>query len=309
MAIAIPDRLYDYVLYYECGKNEKSNPNLWSKVGSLQPGALIGGVNWSAGGNDVGDGAGITKCGVVLKYSIPKGYRIDSANSWMGYLKKYFWDESHAGDCANVATALQVFQGKWAGWSSSAMSSIIKTLKSKADKPTTGIGDSGYTNIAKLTHCFSNPMDAFVLIRSARIAYLRSCGNASKFANGWMRREFFAFQTDGLYVETGRGTSKYGFTPIADMEKVAAQLKTDPSSGYQKLLSWDGAISSGLMNGLDDGSDGSYNPSMFSNGASFSGGETINYQHGVVDGGTFSGGINKSNTQKGLLLGVNINNR
>lgn len=310
MALELPNRVIDYVLYYECGSWEKANPSLWSKVGSITPGGLLQGVNWSSQPYDGHDAGGQkTKCGVLVDYAKKNGYVINSANNWLGYLKKYFWEQSCAPQCANIATAVQVFQGKWGGWTNSAMQKVIASLKSKADKSTSGIGDSGYSNVAKLTHCFTNPMDAFVIIRSARIAYLRSCGNASKFANGWMRREFFAMQTDGLYVETGRGTSKYGFTPIADMEKVAAQLKKDPSSGYQKLLDWNGPISSNIGEGLSDGSDGSYNPSIFSNGSSFSGGENINYQHGVVDGGTFSGGLNKANTQKGLILGVNINNR
>lgn len=310
MAIELPNRLLDYVLYYECGKNEKKTPALWSNptsIAALQPGGLTNAINWSAAGNDVGDGAGMTKCGVVLKYSKPKGYNIDSLNSWLGYLKRYFWQDACSSNCANVATAVQLFQGKWAGWTPSAMSSIIKTLKSKADKPTTGIGDSGYSAIAKLTHCFSNPMDAFIIIRAARIAYLRSCGNASKFANGWMRREFFAMQKDGLYIETGNGTSKYGFTPISTMEQVAESLKRSNSSTYVKLLDWDGDISSGLADDLSDGSDGSM---YFGNDFSASNSGVPNYSHGTIqDGGTFSQGLNPSNSRTGLIVGTSINQR
>ena len=224
----------------------------------------------------------------------------------MGYLKKFFWTGSYASQCANLATAVQVFQGRWGGWTQGAIQKVIASLKAKADKPTTGIGNDGYSNVAKLTHCFTNPMDAFVIIRAARIAYLRSCGNAKTYANGWMRREFFALQTDGLYVETGRGTSKYGFAPIEEMERVAAQLKQDKSSGYQKLISWDGTISSGITEGLGDGSDGSWSGGS---GDSASNASPPNYSHGSIqDGGTFSQGTGSGKTN-GMIVGLTINQK
>lgn len=308
MAISIPDRFYDYVLYYECGNNEKSNKSLWDKIGSIGAGGLLQGVKWNATGNDVHDGAGVTRFGVTpvaidayKKWSKNKSYKLNSANAWV-QMVNYFWKQSCADQAANVACAVIMCQGKWGGWSG--LSNVCKQLKAKAtDKEAASkINGTGYSDIAKLTHCFENPMDAFIILRNCRVAYLRSCKNAPRFANGWMRREFFAMQSDGLYCEPGSAKfTKYGSTPIANMEKVAEQLKADRSSGYVKLMSWDGTPSSNIGDDIPDGSGGF--------GGDYGGGDSGLSHGNIVDGGTFSQGLNPKNSQKGMVLGININQK
>lgn len=73
MAIELPDRVIDYVLYYECGQWEKANPSLWTKVGSIAPGGLLNGVNWAAAPYDGHDAKGQkTKCGVLVDFARQK---------------------------------------------------------------------------------------------------------------------------------------------------------------------------------------------------------------------------------------------
>lgn len=313
MAIAVPSRFYDYVLYYECGNNEKSNKKLWDNIRNTSAGALLGGVKWNAAGNDVHDGAGITRFGVTgvaitayKNWSKNKSYRLNSANAWC-QMVNYFWKTSCADQAANVACAIIMCQGKWGGWSNSCISSTCNQLRKKADKSTSGITGSSYSVIAKLTHCFSNPMDAFIILRNCRISYLRSLTSKSRFFNGWMRREFFAMQADGLYCEPGSGKfTKYGKTPIANMENAAEQLKKDSSSGYVKLMAWDGDLPTMDISDIPDGGNDDY-----SWGDSSSGGDAgDNLSHGtIIDGGTFSQGLNNKNSQKGVIVGMTINQK
>lgn len=315
MAIAIPDRFYDYVLYYECGSKEKSTPSLWTNIRSTSAGALLKGVNWSASGYDVGDNAGITRFGVTgaaitsyKSWSKNSNYKLNSANAWV-QMVNYFWKTACADQAANVACAVIMCQGKWGGWSNSCISTTCDQLRKNADKEgASSVTGSGYSVIAKLTHYFSNPMDAFIILRNCRIAYLRSLKSKSQFFNGWMRREFFAMQGDGLYCEPGSSLfTKYGTTPISSMETVAAQLKNNSSSGYVKLMSWDGTPSSNIsLDGIDDGGN---DPSVWGDSSSNSGAGD-NLSHGnIIDGGTYSQGLNSANSQKGMVLGMTINQK
>lgn len=315
MAISIPDRFYDYVLYYECGDNERLNESLWTNIKSTSPGQLLTGVKWNAAGNNVGDGAGITRFGVTpvaikayRQWSKNKSYVLNSASSWK-LMVNYFWKESCADQSANVACAIIMCQGKWGGWGKTSIKNACDALRKNAnDKDkASNIKGSGYKTMAQLTHCFTNPMDAFLILRSYRISYLRSCGNAKTFAGGWMRREFFAMQADGLYCEPGSKLfTKYGFTPIPQMEKVAEQLKKNKDSRYVKLMSWDGTPSSNIsLEGVDDGSNDQYG----GGGDSSSGGDSgFSVGHGsTVDGGILE--MSKANTKhktNGLILGTTI---
>lgn len=304
MALAIPNRFYDYVLYYECGSNEKNKPSLWTNIKNIQPGSLLSGVKWNSTGNDVGDGAGITRFGVTgvaiqayKNWSRDSNFKLNCAQSWVKIVD-YFWKESHAVNAANVACGIILCQGRWGSWGNSSINSCCNELRKRANNQTQAqsIKGSGYSVMSKLTHCFTNPMDAFIILRSFRISYLRSCKNASKFAGGWMRREFFAMQKDGLYCEPGSKLfTKYGNTPISEMEKVATSLKQNPSSGYTCLMKWDSTPSSDLsLEGLDSGGDVGNN-------------DCANIS--PIDGGEFNQGLNKNNTQKGLIVGITINQK
>lgn len=311
MAISIPDRVIDYVLYYECGPNEKKTPNAWYRISSLAPGSLMSAVNWSASGNDIGDGAGQTYFGVTPNASkavFGKYVTIDSPDKWLEVIK-YFWNNSHASEAANEACATQIFQGYWGGWSGTCIKNTCELLRENCDDKTKAASytNNGLKTLAALTNCFNNPMDAFVYIRASRIAYLRSCSNASKFANGWMRREFFAMQTDGLYVEPGTSAfTKYGFTPLADMERAAQQLKGDSSSGYQKLMDWGSDAPSNLTGeNLDMGFD---LPTPSNYGAT-SNGDSSAHNKTNISGNEITMGINQLKGQKGAVLGIHLNQK
>lgn len=315
MSIAIPDRFFDYVIYYECGHNERLNPSAFQNIGSLPAGSLLKAVNWNASGNDIHDGQGVTKVGVTpvaisayKKWSHNNGFVLNSAYSWM-QIVNYFWKEAYADQAANVACAVILCQGRWGGWGSTSLKNTCEQLKQKCDNKTkaASIKGTGFQALSQLTHCFSNPMDAFIILRSCRIAYLRSCSNASKFMGGWSRREFWAMQKNGLYCDPGtKEFTKYGFAPISEMEKVAEQLKKNPQSGYVKLMSWDETPSENLsLEGLDDGSNPNYNPvgDISQNLGGFTASHGSNIDGGVID----MSQLGVDNSQKdGLVLGMTI---
>lgn len=317
MSIAIPSRFLDYVLFYECGLNERKTNTPFLNIGSTQPGALLSAVNWNSSGNNVGDGMGVTRFGVTpiaiqayKKWSGNKGFILNSASAWV-QMVNYFWKEACADQAANTACACIMCQGRWGGWSNSSVKNTCNELRNKCDKKdqAASITGNGYSSMAKLTYCFSNPMDAFLIIRSCRISYLRSCSNASKFAGGWMRREFFAMQDQGLYCEPGtQQFTKYGRAPLSQMEAAAAQLKKDSSSGYVKLMSWDGTPSSNIdLSTIDDGSNGPLNTfdGIDSNGGFYTVG------HGdIIDGGILDmSKVNPNNKKNGLIVGMTINQK
>ena len=79
------------------------------------------------------------------------------------------------------------------------------------------------------------------------------------------------------------------------MEKVATSLKQNPSSGYTCLMKWDSTPSSDLsLEGLDSGGYVGNN-------------DCANIS--PIDGGEFNQGLNKNNTQKGLIVGITINQK
>lgn len=304
MSLGVPTRFYDYVLYYECGINERLSSSYFlpNKVGSLSAGSLGSYVKWNASGNNVGDGAGITRFGVTSvaitaykNWSHNTSYSLNSYATWK-QIVGYFWSDAHSYECANYACGVLLCQGKWGGWSSTALKKCCSELAKNADKSTSGISLNGsYSSIAKLTNCFSNPMNAFVIIRNCRISYLRSCGNASKFAGGWMRREFFAMQEDGLYIEPGtKSFTTYGTASIATMKSAASKLKSNSSSGYVKLMSWDGTPDIETDDGTVD--------VLSSSGDSYS----SNVYQSPVDGGILSTGLNSKNKTVGTVLGLSV---
>ena len=95
--ISIPDRLIDYLIYYECGKDEKKNPgSWWSTMCKTTAGGMVTAVNWDAAGYDVGDNMGITKVGITPQAAqnvLGKGVFIDSPEKWLKVVKN-FWDTS-----------------------------------------------------------------------------------------------------------------------------------------------------------------------------------------------------------------------
>lgn len=317
MSLAPPARFYDYMIYYECGQSEKANPSAWKNIGSLPAGSLLNAVNWNAAAIDVGDGAGKTKVGVTpiaiqayRKWSGNNSFSLRNANDWI-QIANYFWKQACADQAANQACACLICQGKWAGWSSTSLSNTCNELRNKCDKKdeATKIKGSGYEALAKLTHCFSNPMDAYLIIRSFRLAYLRSCKNAQKFANGWVRREFIPFANECLCCEPGLPElSKLGFTPIPKIETILSSIM-GKNPQLIKLMDWDSAPSDDFSLGdISDGSDGVLPASnnVFSN----LGGGSNNIGHGsIIDGGTFSYGLNKNNTQKGMIVGLTLNQK
>lgn len=307
MSISMPDRIIDYLMYYECGANEKKTPNAWYSVSSLPPGGLISAVNWNASGNDVGDGKGVTRFGITPKAAetvLGKGAVVNTPEKWM-IVVQYYWQNSHASEAANVACATQIFQGYWMGWNPNCISQTCATLRTKCDdkERANGITGNGLKAVAELTHCFNNPMDAFVYIRSCRVSYLRSCGNAKTYANGWMRREFFPFQVDGLYVEPGTAAfTKFGFTPLVEMERAAETFKSDPKSGYQKLMDWDGTISSDLSG--EDLDAGYEFPVVPNYGATSTGNTSTHTNKTISDGVTME--IDPNRGTAGTVLGIHL---
>lgn len=306
----IPLRFYDYVMYYEAHSNEKLNPSAWKNIGNLSPGSLLDAVNWNYTGYLAKDNAGITRFGITpiaiesyKSYSKNYNFELLGKESWKQVVGM-FWNKSFASSAANVACGILMCQGRWGGWDASSLNSTINELKEKCGKDTTGLDTSGdkYKVIAKLTNCFDNPMDAFIIMRNKRIEYLRSRGNSKSNVNGWMRREFFAMQPDGLYCEPGSDKfRKYGFTPIDQMQTVADQLKLEPDSGYVKLLDWGARPTSDVDTSTYD---------MENNSSFLKYEDTYSrlYDGTKIGIGNDTGPIKDGKT-KGIVLGIHINQK
>lgn len=306
----IPFRFYDYVMYYEAHPNEKLNPSAWKNIGSLSPGSLLDAVNWNYTGYLAQDNAGITRFGITpnaisayKSYSKNYSFELMSKESWKQVVGMY-WNTSFASSAANLACGILMCQGKWQGWGTDSLNSTITELKNKCGRDTTGLDTSNsYRAIAQLTNCFDNPMDAFIILRNKRIEYLRSRSNSKANANGWMRREFFAMQPDGLYCEPGSAQfTKYGFTPIDQMQAVADQLKLESSSGYVKLLDW-GARPT------DDKDTSTYDTDNDFSFIKYESPYSTSYNGANIIRAGSGPDVVKEGKTKGIVLGIHINQK
>lgn len=230
MAIIIPDRLYDYVLYYGCQSNEKKNPLLWDNVKSLQPGCLIPGVDWTVKNNPI-------RFGIDMSFVTKQNLSLNNENDWKNIIN-YIWEKSCANFAPNESCAFLLFNILWYEWSEICIQKCIYQLKSNCDidggKEIVG---NDIKTISILINYFSDPNKPIDIIRRSRLSYLRSCIGEKKFFNTWLLKEYLPIQNDGIYLSPNNKLSGMKFTTFSDVDNYIENLKSDASSGYVKFIS------------------------------------------------------------------------
>ena len=244
MALQPPDRFLDYIVCHECGASEWKE-NKATQVAGMQPGEIRNYVKWDAAALSVAtDAGGPTHVGVTQTAGKSYGiWPITTQQDWINFVGK-FWDAVSAGEAANYACACMMYQAQWGGCSRSKIIDELRKVTDKQDEASKITGSSWKT-IAQLTHCCTNPMNAYLAIRKGWDAHCRSCSSPSTGwavnGNGWSRR-ILGLCDDGLYIEFGSSkTTKLG---SLNYEQLCEKMKEFIADGtLQLLMKWDGTPS------------------------------------------------------------------
>jgi hypothetical protein len=295
--LEIPPALYDYVLFYECA--QKDWRDFSKKLKVKGDGSLMDAINWSIDFSlDPNDAGGATKFGVTattwkgIISSYPnKGYNSDlnsmGKEGWMDVVN-WFWNSSHAGSSANYACAFLLFQMKWGGFNNTVQKNLLAALKEKADikdYPFT-TSEGNYKRISDATHAFTEPLEAFAIIRNNLLAfyrnisrpdYVNSAGKSNKgFRVGWFNRVALPFTPYGFYVCTSTSGKSLGLkyeSTIEDWDAAISQHVQSGAKGMIKIFDWGAtpeAIEKMIANAgsyYDPSSSGGYSSSGFSGGS------------------------------------------
>ena len=301
-----PPALYDYVLYYECAEKDWIGGKSSVKTNVKGDGSLMDYINWSVSPSYTpGDSGGDTKFGIthetwkafVNKYP-NKGYSTSlttmNKQGWLDVVD-YFWNTySCGGKSANYACAFALFQMAWGGFSNNNLEKLLKTLKKNADKKDYVFSNSGgyYSQIADVTHAYTDSMVAYDYIRKAKSTYLYNISTPdrtnSKFRCGWLTRNTLSFTPYGLYIckftydKSGKGL-KYE-SPLKKWETAAIELAQENKSGYVKIFDWGASPES-----IEKITSSSYDLAAYgSNGSNNSSGGSNNYSERIT-GGAYGG--------------------
>lgn len=250
-----PPALYDYVLFYECAK--KDWKDIKQKSSPKGDGGLMNAIKWdSTYSFDPRDSGGNTLFGVTEKVwknyvatHPKKGYKSDlntmGKKGWLDVMGYYWSEYSHADKCVNYPCALLLFQMGWGGFGGG--STLLKNLKNNADKKDYNFITKGpiFKKIADATHAYSDPMKAFVSMRSALLSHYYNISTPGKkdeiYRMGWFNRAALPFTLYGFYIPTtfgGRNIGlKYESTPQQWDAKVS-ELISQNKSGYVKIFDW-----------------------------------------------------------------------
>lgn len=316
--LPIPTAIYDYILYYECAEKDWADKSAKSYVGKKPAGFLINSINWGTTSTTVkGDSGGATKCGIIKTtwaewysrnakaYGLTCGPDINKMDlkGWKSLISSW-WAEG-PGLAANLACAVVLFQARWVGWgdkTSPGPNKTLQILKSSADKKDYQFKTKGgiYARLADATHAYSNPMNAYKILRENHIQYLYNVsapGNSNnQFRVGWMRREVAPFQPDGLYVEPGSKSysSNSKFT-INQWEQFFASKKGKGS--YVMIYPWDTPLQEEFVTADKEPYYDQDGVKMFASN-----------NNGTPTPFSAAGGedINKQKDFKGILLGANL---
>lgn len=249
----VPPALYDYLLFYECAIKDWTNYNLKLKIKG--DGSLMNAIKWNIDYSyDPYDAGGNTKFGVTEKTwqsfakKFPNKYSLDlnsmNRQSWLDFVHWWWNSHSYAGECANYACAFMLFQMVWGGFS--ATKALLSTLKEKADKKDYPFINKGsvYKQIADATHAFTNPMEAFIIIRTAKFTHLYNISTPnrtnSRYRHGWFNRNAMSFTLHGFYACTTMG-DKIGWTyntPVEQWDDIVTRHIQNGGKGMIKIFDW-----------------------------------------------------------------------
>lgn len=292
--LPVPDALYDYILYYECHRDDWLDKSAKSNIKG--DGSLVDAIDWTRPGIIVkNDKGGRTKCGVTWKAwrsyvkSHPnEGYRYSEDDDtivndmdkkgWIGVVEDSFWKPCGGHLAAHHACGLMLFQAKWGGFTKTAQKNLLNELIEKADKKDYKFKsyNSLYYSIADATNAYSDPLVAYDIIRRNKAnyswnisTYEHENGRNVGFRIGWMRRILLGFTPYGLYVDTITPKSE-GMTyesTVEEWEKYVIDRMASGKPGHIKLLDW-GASPESVASRLQNSS---YYPSGGSSSGTFSG--------------------------------------
>ena len=252
-----PLALYDYVLYFECAIKDWINYKLKLKIKG--DGSLMDAINWkSTYSYDPDDKGGKTLFGVTemawqefVKRYPNKGYSKDlntmGKQGWLDQISWFWNNNSCAGECANYACAFVMFQMVWGGFSKSAQTNLLNTLKTNAEKKDYPFITDGtiYKRIADATHAFNDPMVAYDYMRKSLTSYYYNISTPDKtnkkYRVGWLNRAALPFTPYGLYIGTSVDGKSAGLryeSTLPDWDATIVRLIENNTKGYIKIFDW-----------------------------------------------------------------------